>query len=397
MIRDIIETGTKSLFRQHMRSFLTLLGVIIGIAAIVCLLSIGQGLSLSVEEQFEKLGTNLVYVIAMNPMSQSSNVTELSDNDVRAIEMINGVVSATPFYFASGTMEIGKEKIIVSVLSADPSKATFLEELGYFEIKEGKMIQEKDSSGIIISEKMADEAFSKTISLRKTVLINGLEYKVVGILKEAQQFVGDVNPENMVMMSTEAFDRLVPNKTPLEIMVTTTSREENDEVAEKMTDYFEKKYGERAVYIYTSEQLLEQVNQIYSLITVFLVGISLIALVVGGVGIMNAMVTSVMEKTKEIGIMKALGASNFIILSIFMVEAALIGLVGGAIGTIIGYALSQIIAFIGTQSGFVLVGVINLEITLIGLGFSTIVGMISGFLPARRAANMDPVEALRYE
>lgn len=397
MILDIIETGLKSLFRQHIRSFLTLLGVIIGIATIVCLLSMGQGLTMSVQEQFEKMGTNSVYVMGMNPMSQSSTSTELSEKDVEFIESINGVDYATPFYFTAATMQVSNEKITISVLSADPKKISFLEDSGQFEIKEGTTSQENDSAGIIISEKMAKDSFSKPLSLRKKVLINGLEFKIVGILKQSQQFVGDVNPENMVMMSPDGFDRLVENKSPLQIVVMTTSKEENDAVADEMTDYFEEKYGERAVYIYTSEQLLEQINQIYSLITVFLVGISIIALIVGGVGIMNAMVTSVIEKTKEIGIMKALGASNFIILSIFIVEAALIGLVGGAIGTIIGYGLSQIIAFAGTQSGFVIVGVVNLEITLIGLGFSTIVGMISGFLPARRAANMDPVEALRYE
>jgi len=397
MLRDIIETSTKSLFRQHVRSFLTLLGVIIGIAAIVCLLSIGQGLNVAVEDQFEKMGTNIVYLLATNPMSQSSNVIELSSEDVEYIESISGVDYAAPIYFTSGTMEVNGEKLNVSVLAMDVDKAMIFESSGFFDLREGRLIQKNESTGIMIQGKMADEAFSKPIGIRKVVTINNEPYKIVGLQNPMQQMVGDVNPENMVLMSEEGFDRIVPNKTPLQIMVAAFTREETKKVADKMTEYFDEKYGERSVYIYTSDQLLEQINQIYSIITIFLVGVSIIALIVGGVGIMNAMVTSVMEKTKEIGIMKALGASDYIILGIFVVEAALIGLIGGIIGTIIGYGLSMVIAFIGTQAGFLLIGVVSFDITLIGLGFSTIVGIVSGFFPAYRASKMDPVEALRFE
>jgi putative ABC transport system permease protein len=373
------------------------LGVIIGIAAIVCLLSIGQGLNVAVEDQFEKMGTNIVYLLATNPMSQSSNVIELSSEDVEYIESISGVDYAAPIYFTSGTMEVNGEKLNVSVLAMDVDKAMIFESSGFFDLREGRLIQKNESTGIMIQGKMADEAFSKPIGIRKVVTINNEPYKIVGLQNPMQQMVGDVNPENMVLMSEEGFDRIVPNKTPLQIMVAAFTREETKKVADKMTEYFDEKYGERSVYIYTSDQLLEQINQIYSIITIFLVGVSIIALIVGGVGIMNAMVTSVMEKTKEIGIMKALGASDYIILGIFVVEAALIGLIGGIIGTIIGYGLSMVIAFIGTQAGFLLIGVVSFDITLIGLGFSTIVGIVSGFFPAYRASKMDPVEALRFE
>jgi len=376
---------------------LTLLGVVIGIAAIVCLLSIGQGLNTSIEQEFEAMGTNIIYLIAMNPFGQTGDLIELSQNDISKIESISGVDYVAAFYFTSATMEVNNEKLNVSILALDPNKADIFTSTGLFTMKEGRLIQKNESTGITITKQMEEDGFSKPLTVRKTVKIDGEDYKIVGVLDEMQQFVGDSNPANMVLMSEEGFDRLVENKTPMELAVITFSREDNQKIADEMTEYFEEKYGERSVYIYTSDQLLEQINQIYTLITIFLVGISVIALIVGGVGIMNAMVTSVMEKTKEIGIMKALGASNNIILGIFVVEAALIGLVGGSIGTVLGYALSQIIAFIGTQSGFVLIGVINIEITLIGLGFATVVGIISGFIPAYNASKMDPVEALRFE
>ncbi len=397
MIRDIFEMSLKSLTRQQMRSFLTLAGVVIGIAAIVCLLSIGAGLTLSVNDQFEKMGTNVVYLLGTNPMSGSSGSVEFTDEDIAWAESVSGVDYTFPLYMASGTMEANGQKTSVMIMSADIDKADIFKKYGYFEVSEGRSIEKEDSQGILVSKKLAEDYFDKDLTARKIVTINDVPYRIVGIQKKLEQMVGDQDPSNMVMMTLSAFDRIVPDKKPVYLMVITLSREDNQYVADKLTSHFEDKYGEKSVYVYTTEQLLETINSLYSVITFFLLGISVIALIVGGVGIMNAMVTSVIEKTKEIGIMKALGASNYTILMIFVIEAALIGLIGGAIGTILGYGLSQIIAYFATQSGFILLGVISPEITLIGLGFSTIVGIVSGFLPALRAANMDPIEALRFE
>jgi putative ABC transport system permease protein len=133
------------------------------------------------------------------------------------------------------------------------------------------------------------------------------------------------------------------------------------------------------------------------LITLVVAGIGGISLIVGGIGIMNSMVTAVLERTREIGLMKALGASNQRILIMFILEASFIGMIGGIIGILLGYGLSFIIAFIGTESGFTLFAAINPEITFGALAFSMIIGIISGLIPAIRAANLDPVVALRYE
>lgn len=397
MIRDIFEMSLKSLTRQQIRSFLTLAGVVIGIAAIVCLLSIGAGLTMSVNDQFEKMGTNIVYLMGSNPLSGMGKAVEFSDTDISWAENVSGVDYVLPLYVTAGTMEANGQKTNVSIMSADIDKAEIFQKFGYFDVSEGRSLEKDDAQGILVSKKLAEDAFDKDLTAKKIVTINGIQYKIAGIQKQIEQVVGDQDPANMVMMTLSAFDRIVPEKKPTYIMVITFDRKDNQEIADELTEHFEEKYGERSVYVYTSEQVLEQVNSIYAIITFFLVGISAIAMIVGGVGIMNAMVTSVIEKTKEIGIMKALGASNFTILMIFIIEAALIGLIGGAIGTVIGYGLSQIIAYFAAQSGFILSGVINIEITLVGLGFSTIVGILSGFIPASNAANLDPIEALRFE
>lgn len=397
MIQDIFEMSLKSLTRKQIRSFLTLAGVVIGIAAIVCLLSIGQGLTNSVNEQFEQLGTNIVYMLGMNPLSGTSNTIDFSDSDISWVEGVSGVDYVLPLYSGVGTMQTNSVRKNVMILSMDLDKSSLFEEYGYFDVEEGRRIEEGDTQGILITKQLAKDGFDKPLNAKKLVTINDLPYKIIGIQKPLKVVVGDYNPENLILMSESAFKKFSPNSTPTYLMIVTFSREDNSKIADELTKHFEDKYGQRSIYVYTSDQLLDQINSIYAIITFFLIGVSTIAMIVGGVGIMNAMITSVMEKTKEIGIMKALGASNYTILMIFIIEAALIGLIGGAMGTILGYGLSQIISFFVSESGMILQGVISLEITLIGLGFSTIVGVISGYLPALRAANLDPIEALRYE
>lgn len=397
MIQDIFEMSLKSLTRKQIRSFLTLAGVVIGIAAIVCLLSIGQGLTNSVNEQFEQLGTNIVYMLGMNPLSGTSNTIDFSDSDISWVEGVSGVDYVLPLYSGVGTMQTNSVRKNVMILSMDLDKSSLFEEYGYFDVEEGRRIEEGDTQGILITKQLAKDGFDKPLNAKKLVTINDLPYKIIGIQKPLKVVVGDYNPENLILMSESAFKKFSPNSTPTYLMIVTFSREDNSKIADELTKHFEDKYGQRSIYVYTSDQLLDQINSIYAIITFFLIGVSAIAMIVGGVGIMNAMITSVMEKTKEIGIMKALGASNYTILMIFIIEAALIGLIGGAMGTILGYGLSQIISFFVSESGMILQGVISLEITLIGLGFSTIVGVISGYLPALRAANLDPIETLRYE
>ncbi|MFA6065129.1 MAG: ABC transporter permease [archaeon] len=393
---DTIVHALKNLRREGIRTFLTLIGVVIGIAAIVALLSVGQGLNQAVATQLEQLGSNTIYVIPGNPFSGSnfSKVT-ITDSDLDRMKSITNVTDVVPMYMYPVNITYGKQNYGATALGVDPIEGKVFIDLDYYTIDDGQWLAKGDSSSILIGDKLAAEAFDKPIGIRKILLLNGQEFKVAGIVSQKVQ--SEMSSSTLVVMSVDSIKKLDPTIGPAETWIRTTSASDVKAVADKITTYFNKQYGEKSVYVVTSDQLLEQVNSIFGLITVFLVGIGSISIIVGGVGIMNAMVTSVVERTKEIGIMKALGASNFRILSIFLLEAGFIGMIGGIIGIAIGYGLSIIVAIIGAQSGFPLEAGINWQITFGALAFSMILGMVSGALPAWRAANMDPIEALRYE
>jgi len=393
---DTIVHALKNLRREGIRTFLTLIGVVIGIAAIVALLSVGQGLNQAVSTQLEQLGSNTIYVIPGNPFSGGSYAKiTITPSDLDRIKSISNVTDVIPMYMLPVNVTYGKENFGATALGIDPVEGKVFIDLGYYTIDDGQWLSKGDSSSILIGDKMATDAFEKEISVRKLLLLNGEEFKVAGII--SQKIQSEMSSSNLVIMSVDSIKKLSPTIGPAETWIRTTAASDVKGVADKITTYFEKEYGEKSVYVVTSDQLLEQVNQIFGLITIFLVGIGSISIIVGGVGIMNAMVTSVVERTKEIGIMKALGASNGKILAIFLLEAGFIGAIGGIIGIAIGYGLSIIVAIIGAQSGFPLEAGITWQITFGALAFSMMLGMVSGALPAWRAANLDPIEALRYE
>jgi len=393
---DIIIHAMKNLRREGIRTFLTLIGVVIGIAAIVALLSAGQGLTLAVENELEQLGSNIIYLYSGDPYSGTSSTSiTITEYDLDKVRAITNVTDVLPMYMLPVSITFGNENFGALAMGVDMEDAKIFTDMGYYKLIEGQWISKGDSYSVLIGKKVAEEAFDKPINVRKILFLNEQEFRVSGIIDDS--IMSSTGMGGIVMMSIEAIKKLDSSIGPSETWVMTSSANDVTEVSEKMKDYFNKKYGEKSVYVITSEQLLEQVNSIFGLITIFLVGIGSISIIVGGVGIMNAMITSVVERTKEIGIMKALGASNFKILAIFLLESGFIGMIGGIIGILIGYGLSIIIAIIGSQSGFPLEAAINWQITLGALAFSMLLGMISGAIPAWRAANLDPIEALRYE
>jgi putative ABC transport system permease protein len=392
---DLISESTKNLRRSGIKTYLTLLGIIIGIAAIVSLVSIGSGLGVAVEEQLDQLGGRTILVI---PGGFQNIRTQLDDADIIQFESIRNVESVVPIYSTTGVLEFDREKINVSVNAVDADDATLFEDIGFFNIKEGRDFTRNESGSVLIGNTIAQDYFNRKIDVRKIVTINGEDFRVIGILApQAQAFGGGPDTSTTVYMSLGAFKRISNNVNPTIVFVTALDKESVEQVVDDLDDYLEKNYGKRSVNVLSSDSILETINSLLSVVTIFIMGLAGISLIVGGIGIMNAMITSVLERTKEIGLLKALGASNNKILSLFLLESAFIGLIGGIIGILLGFGLAELIAFFGTQSGFALTAVKNFEIIFGALAFSMIVGMLSGFYPALRASKLDPVEALRYE
>ncbi|MBN1941456.1 MAG: ABC transporter permease, partial [Candidatus Diapherotrites archaeon] len=193
MNAELFEVAAKNLRRQGVRTYLTLIGIVIGIAAIVALLSIGQGLNVAVTQQFEQLGSNTIFVI---PISiQGSESAEIKDSDISRIEAYKGVEIVVPIYASSAILEYANSKVTVSISAADADKAMIFEDTGFFDVKEGRMLTKSDSSAVVIGQRIAEDYFEKEIRLRKKVLINGKSYRVVGILAAASQTIGGGGPD----------------------------------------------------------------------------------------------------------------------------------------------------------------------------------------------------------
>ncbi|MBT4192198.1 MAG: ABC transporter permease [Candidatus Diapherotrites archaeon] len=395
MAVDLVSEAFKNLRREGLRTFLTLIGIVIGIAAIVSMVSIGAGLGVAVEQQLDSLGAETILVI---PAGIQNIRTTITTSDVRNLNSISGVESVAPIYSQSAVMEFNGEKINVSISATSAEDAEIFDETGYFEVSEGRDFEKNESTAVLIGNVIANTYFERKINVRKQVLINGETYKVIGILApQAQSFGGGPDTGNSVFMSLDGLQRISDADEPGIIFVSAAGKDTVEETSEEIEEYFEKRYGEDSVIVYTTEEILEQVNSLLGIITIFIMGIASISLIVGGIGIMNAMVTSVLERTKEIGLYKAIGASNGKVLAMFLLEAGFIGLVGGIIGVLLGLGLAGVIAIVGSSFGYALTSVVTVEIVGGGLAFSIIIGMLSGFYPALRASRLDAVEALRYE
>ncbi|MFH1587104.1 MAG: ABC transporter permease [Candidatus Diapherotrites archaeon] len=394
---EIFWVALRNLRYQGLRSYLTLLGVIIGIAAIVALLSISQGLNASVEAEFESLGTDTIFIIPL--ASQSGSTTEnlkLRDVDLRRIESFPEVRVAIPFFTTRARIEKGTQKITGTVLGADPEKSGEIQSAA--QIGEGRDIGDNEVFAALLGYDFAENAFDRPLSAKSSIEIEGRKFRIVGILEETSTSVGGgPNFNNSVLITEKAYKIISDDDSPGIVFARTYAPEDADLAAEKIDKYLERKFGENNFLVSTAGDLLEAFNAIFGVLSLFLLGVAGISLVVGGVGIMNAMVTAALERTKEIGIMKAIGATENTIMGLFLIESGFIGLVGGLIGLVIGYVAALIISALAQGANFNLQAILPIEIALGVLAFSMLVGMLSGIYPARRAAKLDPVEALRYE
>jgi len=393
---ELLSVAFSNLKSQKLRSGLSILGIVIGITAIIALISLGEGLNASVQEQFQQLGTDTLTVLPGGGFAESV-FAELEADDEGTIESVRGVESAVGIYVDNARFEFKGETKSVVVYGAEASKAKNLESMGMVTVEQGRDLVEQDSGNVLIGPRLAKGFFESEIHLRENVDVEGKKYRVIGIMERARHFFGAIFNNAVVTTLDDLEDMAGEELTPFRIMVKVAPGQDIGIVKERIEDRLEKEHGKKDFQITSPEQAAETAGSVIGIIQLVLAGIAAISLIVGGIVIMNTMIMAVAERTHEIGVLKAIGATNHEIQAIFLAEAGLIGLLGGLIGITFGVLLSQLASIaVEAMLGLSFTAVTSPAMLAMALGFSIFVGVVSGLVPAVIASSLDPVEAMRH-
>ena len=403
MIQDYLTLALRNLRKRRLRSWLTIVGILISIATIFILISLSIGLQEAVKEEFRLLGTDKFFIQPLGQLAGpgTGGAVKLTTEDVKTVEKVNGVRDISYNVVGNAEVKHGNQKRYAFAVGLPLDKSKVLLETEAFKTDEGRLLEKGDRKEIMIGYQYKyNNIFDKAIRSLDTLTINGVEFKVKGILKSLGNPVDDKN----IYMSTEDFEGLFNTQDKVDaIIIQVEAGQSLKEVAENVKKELMKfrNVNEKTIdfQILTPEELLESFGTVLNIITAFLIGVAAISLIVGAVGIANTMYTSVLERTKEIGVMKAIGARNSDIIAIFTIESGMLGLVGGVLGILMGFSISKAMESIASnQLGTSLLkAAVPLYLILGCLAFAFLIGAFSGIFPSYRASKIKPTEALRYE
>ena len=405
-LQSILE-AVDSLTSNKMRSALTILGIVIGVGAVIAMLAIGDGAQNTITGSISSIGTNLLFVIPGGG-EDIRNPRPLTLEDANAInDPLNApaVMAAAPMLSSMASVSFEGETTRTQVAAVTSGYDT----LRSLSVTEGQFISEENILGraavAVLGPDTATDLFGRSEGVTgETIRVDGQPFRVIGVLK-AQGGSGFSNADDQIIVPlTTAQARLVRKTTRNAvdmILVQAASAEDvpvaNEQVAEILRLRHRTPVGADDFTIFTQQSFLDLANTITGVFTIFLGGIAGISLLVGGIGIMNIMLVSVTERTREIGLRKAVGARKRDILIQFLTESALLSLTGGLIGIVLGWGLSFLVGVIARASNAELNPSVSLDAILLATLFSAAVGLFFGLYPAKRAADLEPVEALRYE
>ena len=397
----------ESLAANKMRSGLTILGIVIGVAAVIAMISIGRGAENTITGSIQGIGTNLLFVFR-GGSEDVRNPKPITLGDADAISdrfSAPSVEAVAPVLQGSGTVTFGGETKSTQISGVTPSYAP----VRNIRITEGDFIREEhilgQASVVLLGPDVAESLFGRTEGLvGETVRIEGQPFRVLGVL-ESRGGSGFSNEDDQILVplttaQTRLLRRATRDRVDLLLVQATNAQsvpQASEEIAQILRTRHRTAIGADDFTILTQQDFLDTARTITNVLTIFLGGIAAISLLVGGIGIMNIMLVSVTERTPEIGLRKALGARRMDILIQFLTESSVLSLIGGLIGIALGWAISFAVGQIAAANNADINPAIGLDTILMATLFSTAVGLFFGLYPANRAASLEPVEALRYE
>ncbi|MCD6162351.1 MAG: ABC transporter permease [candidate division Zixibacteria bacterium] len=410
--QEFIENTLMALqtIKSHkLRSFLTILGVLIGVASIIGMVSLIEGLNKSMAQQIESLGSSAIYVSKYKPGIQMGRRSSAERNrpdmifaDAMAIDKYCSLIEAVApqnHYTKSGG-NTAKYKSYEAKNFAFFGTVPGYEIVNSAYVENGRFLTDNDikyrAFVCVIGQDVAKNLFPGIDPVGKQISVNGDKFTVIGVMETRKTIMGD-GGNNFILISYGAFEKIHPEEKALWLACKARGPEVMQQAIDQVTDLMRRRHGlkyndENDFAVFTQENMMEMWEQLTQAVWLAMIIISSIGLLVGGVGVMNIMLVSVTERTREIGIRKAVGAKRSSILWQFLIEASVLSSIGGVLGIIIGILLSQFIAAVTP-----LPAAISVPWVIIGFTFSVAVALIFGLYPAARASRLDPIECLHYE
>lgn len=400
---DILDYAFRDYTSNKFKTVMSSLGIIIGVMAIVVMLTLGNGLSAGVTSQFSGLALDTMMVIPGSILTSPSNSNtvalppaQFTDRDVNLILNTPGVAAVNPQISLSGVIVTsGGENLSMSTDAVVPQ---------YFmkwysgDMDKGRFLQSSDTYSVVLGSNVSNGTFSRNVNVGSFINItnpytdSSQSYQVVGVLKEINASIIGGNPNMAVYMSTSGFKAISGQTSYSTINVRANSVQTVDTTAQNVQDSLSRLHRNEAYSVITQKMFMTLITTVFNMITYVLAGIGGISLIVGGIGIMNVMTLTVRERTKEIGLMKAIGATTTDVRLVFIAESAILGLFSGIAGVVIAGIIAAIIGNIANLSM-----PMSLTNIALGVGFGLFITTIFGVYPANQAALMDPIEALRAE
>lgn len=384
-----IKMALKSILGNKVRSFLTMLGIIIGVSSVITLVSVGQGTTSSITEQLEGLGTDLLTV---NIMGRGAT-TSLTYEEVKSLSEIQGIKAVSPVINGSATVKKGTINDTYTIEGITPA----YEDVKDFHVQAGRYILDIDNEYrmkvALIGTEVAGDFFGTDNPVGQTLQLNGSSFTVVGLLESIGTSATESNDDKILIPITTA-ERFMQSRGIRSITVQAESTDLVERTQTRLEAWMNEKFksADNAYTIFNAQEMMDTLNSTTQMLSMALGGIAGISLLVGGIGIMNIMLVSVSERTREIGVRKAIGAKKRNILLQFMIESTALSSFGGLIGIGIGYGACALISAYSTLSANV-----SIAVVLVAFGFSLFIGVVFGMIPANQAAKLRPIYALRTD